>query len=71
MRTAGYLRSFRHDLLTLCHAMGVEHPSLIRLDQIAIRGSDGTMIDADEALGLDATWFDEERRTRLASGLAA
>ena len=71
VRTAGYLRSFRRDLLTLCHAMGVEHPSLIRLDQIAIRGSDGTMIDADEALGLDATWFDEERRTRLASGLAA
>ena len=69
VRTAGYLRSFRHDLRSLCHAMGVEHPSLIRLDQIAIRSSDGHMIDAAAAFGLNADWFDDARRNRLAAAL--
>ena len=65
VRTAGYLRSFRRDLRALCHAMGVEHPSLIRLDQIAIRSTDGHLIDAAEAFGLNADWFDDDRRSRL------
>ena len=53
------------DLRALCHAMGVEHPSLIRLDQIAIRSTDGHLIDAAEAFGLNADWFDDDRRSRL------
>lgn len=68
-RTAGYLRSFRHDLRALCHAMGVAHPSLIRLDQIAIRGADGRMSDAATAFGIDTGWFDEARRDRLTATL--
>jgi glutamate synthase domain-containing protein 2 len=70
-RAAGYLRSFRHDLLMLSHAMGVEHPSLIRLDQIAIRGADGRMVDAATALGLDPAWFDDARRAQLAAALSS
>jgi glutamate synthase domain-containing protein 2 len=68
-RTAGYLRSFRHDLRSLCHAMGVEHPSLIRLDQIALRAGDGRMADAADVLGLTTDWFDDRRRDRLAATL--
>lgn len=71
VRVAGYLRSFRHDLRVLCHAMGVAHPSLIGLDQIAIRGADGLMVDGTTALGVDPRWFDDERRTQLANSLAA
>jgi len=69
VRTAGYLRSFRHDLRSLCHALGVEHPSLIRLEQIAIRDANGRMQDAAAAFGLDPTWFDDSRRAQLASAL--
>ncbi|MEQ8842000.1 MAG: FMN-binding glutamate synthase family protein [Acidimicrobiales bacterium] len=70
VRAAGYIRSFRHDLRALCHAMGVLHPSLIRLDQIAIRGADGHLVDAGEALRLDTRWYDDDRRNRLAATLA-
>ncbi len=70
-RTAGYLRSFRTDLRALCHAMGVEHPSLIRLDQIALRAGDGRLADAADVLGLNSAWFDDGRRDRLAATLRA
>jgi glutamate synthase domain-containing protein 2 len=70
VRVAGYLRSFRHDLRALCHAMGVEHPSLIRLDQIAVRSTDGHVLDAAEAFGLNAEWFDDARRAQLAAALS-
>jgi glutamate synthase domain-containing protein 2 len=69
VRAAGYLRSFRQDLRSLCHAMGVEHPSLIRLDQIAIRSTDNHLIDAAAAFGLNADWFDDARRSRLTAAL--
>jgi len=69
VRTAGYLRSFRHDLKALSHALGVEHPSLIRLDQIAMRASDGQMRDASTVLGIDDRWFDDARRAQLAAAL--
>ena len=65
VRAALYLRSFRHDLLSLAHAMGVEHPSLIRLDQIALRGEGGLMVPGADALGIDDLWLDEPRRRRL------
>ncbi|MDW3220885.1 MAG: FMN-binding glutamate synthase family protein [Acidimicrobiales bacterium] len=70
-RTAGYIRALRHDLLALSHAMGVEHPSLIRLDQIALRNAEGRMISGADALPVDPRWFDDERRERLAATLAA
>ena len=70
-RTAGYIRALRHDLLALSHAMGVTHPSLVRLDQIALRAVDGRMTDAAEILPVDARWFDDDRRDRLAATLAA
>jgi glutamate synthase domain-containing protein 2 len=65
VRAALYLRSFRHDLLSLAHAMGVEHPSLISLDQIALRGEGGLMVPGADALGVDDLWLDEARRRRL------
>lgn len=70
-RTAGYIRSLRRDLLSLSHAMGVEHPSLIRLDQIALRSADGAMVDGDEALPVNPRWFDDDRRDRLVANLSA
>ena len=69
VRAAGYIQSFRHDLRALCHAMGVEHPSLIRLDQVDIRRSDGRLADVGTALGVDHRWFDDDRRARLSAGL--
>lgn len=70
-RTAAYIRALRHDLRRLSHAMGVDHPSLIGLDQIALRTADGRMTDAGQALPVDARWFDDDRRDRLAATLAA
>jgi len=70
VRAATYLRALRHDLLALCHAMGHPHPALVGLDQIALRGADGTMVGADQALGLDPRWLDDDRRARLGRTLA-
>jgi len=69
-RVASYIRALRHDLLSLSHAIGVVHPSLVRLDQIALRTSDGRMADATTALPADPRWFTDERRDRLAAALA-
>ena len=64
-RTAAYIRTFRHDLGALARAMGVAHPALIRLDQIALRAPDGTMVSGADALPVDATILDDARRARL------
>ncbi|MEM7140296.1 MAG: FMN-binding glutamate synthase family protein [Actinomycetota bacterium] len=69
-RAAGYIQALRHDLLSLSHAMGVAHPGLIDLDQIAMRDGDGRMVDASHILAVDRRWFDDERRDRLAATLA-
>lgn len=50
-RVARYLEAFRHDLAALSFALGVRHPCDIGLDQIALRGGDGEMIEATELLG--------------------
>ena len=50
-RVARYIEAFRHDLSAVAHALGVEHPSQIRMDQIALRDGDGRMIDAHQLYG--------------------
>jgi len=45
-RVDGYIRSLRNDLLSLSHAMGHEHPSVIGLDQIMITDGAGGLIPA-------------------------
>jgi glutamate synthase domain-containing protein 2 len=70
VRLAGYLRSFRHDLLSLSHALGVTHPSQISLEQIAMRASSGAMQDVADVLALNTEWLNDERRDRLAATLA-
>lgn len=71
VRTANYLRSFRYELRNLAHAMGVAHPALIDIDQIAIRSDGGRMIDAGAAFGFSTEWCDADRRARLAATLTA
>ena len=48
-RLDGYVRSLRHDLLTLAHAMGHEHPSQIRLDEISLADGVGGWVSAADA----------------------
>ena len=48
VRVAGYIRSLHHDLRALGHAMGHEHPSQIRLDQISITDGAGQLQPATE-----------------------
>ena len=45
-RVAGYLRALQHDLRALGHAMGHDHPSRIRLDQISITDGAGGLVPA-------------------------
>jgi glutamate synthase domain-containing protein 2 len=71
VRAGTYLQALRHDLMTLANAMGLEHPSLIGPEQIAIRGEAGQMIDGVTALGLDGRWYDDSRRERLRETLHA
>ena len=49
-RLDGYVRSLRHELRTLAHAMGHAHPSEIRLDEITLADGAGGWISADEAV---------------------
>ena len=48
VRVAGYIRALQHDLRALGHAMGHEHPSQIRLDQISITDGAGRLQPATE-----------------------
>jgi len=46
VRVANYIRSLQHDLATLAHAMGHEHPSRIRIDQISVSDGQGRSVPA-------------------------
>ena len=48
VRVAGYVRALQHDLRALAHAMGHDHPSRVRLDQISITDGAGGLHPADE-----------------------
>ncbi len=71
VRLASYVAAFHHELRTLSHAMGAEHPALIDPTQIDFRGSTGGLEPAISALGIDPTFIDESHRQRLRQLLAA
>ena len=48
VRVAGYIGALQHDLRTLAQAMGHDHPSQIRLDQITITDGNGTFTPASQ-----------------------
>ncbi len=50
-RVAGYVRAVRHDLRAVAQAMGHDHPSQIRLDQIDIADGNGGLTSASELFG--------------------
>lgn len=50
-RVEGYIRSLRHDLLALAHAMGHDHPSKIRLDEISVGDGAGKYAPAIGVFG--------------------
>lgn len=50
-RVDGYIRSLRHDLLSLAHAMGHDHPGKIGLDQITITDGAGGFVPASSIAG--------------------
>ena len=41
VRVANYLLAFQHDLMTLAHAMGHDHPARITLDQVSLADGRG------------------------------
>ena len=48
VRVASYIKALQHDLRSLGHAMGHDHPSKIRLDQISIGNGAGGTVPASE-----------------------
>ncbi len=48
VRLATYVLALQHDLRALAHAMGHDHPSKIRLDQITIADGNGAFTSASE-----------------------
>lgn len=50
-RVNGYVRSLRHDLVSLAHAMGHDHPSMIGLDEITITDGSGSFVPASTVVG--------------------
>lgn len=48
VRVAGYIGALQHDLRALAQAMGHDHPSQIRLDQITITDGIGTFTPASQ-----------------------
>ncbi len=49
VRLAKYVLAFQHDLRALAHAMGHDHPSRIRLDQITIADGNGNFTPGPQA----------------------
>ena len=65
VRLASYIAAFHHELRTLSHAMGAEHPALIDPAQIDFRASTGRLESAISALGIDPAIVDETHRHNL------
>jgi len=70
VRLANYVAALSHDLDLLAAAMGVDHPALLRLDQIDINDTVHGLTPAAEHLGLDPAWYSGERAHRLRAVLA-
>jgi len=55
-RLANYIVSLRKELLRLCHAMGVPHPSLVGLDQFAVLTDGFEARPASDIYGYQPEW---------------
>ncbi len=55
-RLANYLVSFRKELLRLCHACGINHPTLTTIDQFEILGEALRSTPAAEVFGYQPEW---------------
>ena len=66
-RLAGYVRTFRRDLLKVAEATGLAHPALISPDDIEILTGHTTSTPLREIVGYDARWGgpSEADRTKL------
>ncbi len=49
VRVANYLLAFQHDLMTLAHAMGHDHPGHITLDQVSLSDGHGRLLPATDS----------------------
>lgn len=58
VRFANYVEGLSNDLRHLSAAMGVEHPSKIRLDQIDVRDVSSGLVDAATFLGVERSWYE-------------